>query len=373
MSAPPPLEATHVDIRAIERELTALWQSAAESAEAGHSAPVTRTCLANLVVVVDNRESALHATRVVQQLTAVYPNRAIVAAALPEAPGAPALDAWVQALCQLPVPGRPQVCGEQITIEARGQAAAHIPGVVLPLLVPDVPVAIWLPRGNPAGHPVARRLADVADRLIVDSETFDGPQNALAALAGLIGGEACVSDLAWARLTRWRELVAQFFDAPAARRQLPEIELLEITVATPPGIQASRSPALLLAGWLATRLGWRVEGRGENARLLRQDGAQVRLEVATVPAGDGQDDRLASLTLICRAAHFSVTRVAAGDVVATRAEIEGRWQIRRSLPLERLDEVALVAGELQLLGRDPTFESALLVAAALAVDERGAM
>jgi glucose-6-phosphate dehydrogenase assembly protein OpcA len=363
---PTPLDATHVDIRAIERELTALWQSAAESADAGHTAPVTRTCLANLVVVVDDRAGVLHATRAVERLTAIYPHRAIVVATLPEAPGAPALDAWVQAHCQLPAPGRPQVCGEQITVEASGPAAAHIPGVVLPLLAPDLPVAIWLPRGAPHDHLVAGRLADVADRAIVDSDTFDGSRAGLASLAALIDADTSVSDLAWGRLTRWRELVAQFFDTPAARGHLSEVERVQIAVAAPAGAEAERSPALLLAGWLATRLGWRLEGRGEAARLLRPDGAQVQLEIDTAPTDGDEGDRLASVTLVCRAARFAVTRDAGADVVATRAEIEGRWPIRSCMRLERPDEVALVAGELRLFGRDPVFESTLRVAAALA-------
>jgi len=47
--------------------------------------------------------------------------RAFVISAAPDA-REDVLDAWVQTHCQMPSPGRPQVCGEQITIEARGAA-----------------------------------------------------------------------------------------------------------------------------------------------------------------------------------------------------------------------------------------------------------
>ncbi|MEN9935211.1 MAG: hypothetical protein RLZZ387_1790 [Chloroflexota bacterium] len=369
-SAPSQLNPTHVDIRAIERELTNLWQSAAESADSGRTSPVTRTCMANLVVVVDERGVAGRATQVIDRLTGVYPNRAIVTAALAHEGGtqpehAATIDAWVQAHCQLPAPGRPQVCGEQITVEAHGEAAGRIPGVVLPLLVPDVPVALWLPHGEPARHPVAAKLTDIADRLIVNSATFATPEASLPTLAGLIDADTGVSDLAWARLTGWRELVAQFFDAPAMLPHLSEVERIRLTVPSQPGQPSDRSQALMLVGWLASRLGWKVAEHVGGARLVRADGAEVALEIATADQPDDQPDRLMEVVIGCRRATFTVSRYPGADVAVTRAEVDGMRPIQRTARLEWLDEASLLAGELQLLGRDRTFESALRVAATL--------
>ncbi|MFO7168834.1 MAG: glucose-6-phosphate dehydrogenase assembly protein OpcA [Chloroflexota bacterium] len=367
--APAPLAQTRVDLRAIERELTGLWQSAAESAVAGHSAPVTRTCLANLVVLTSDRAEARRATETIDRLTAVYPNRAIVAAALPDTHadrgGAPAIDAWVQAHCQIPAPGRPQVCGEQITIEAHGDAADHIPGIVLPLLVPAVPVALWLPRGEASAHPVAAKLADVADRLIVDSSTFTRGHASLTELVSLLDGDTSVSDLSWARLTIWRELVAQFFDAASMRRHLAEIERVRLGVPERPGEPLDRTAALLLAGWLAYRLGWSVVSGGAEMRLRGPGGAEVTVEVVAAPADDS-GERLAEVTISCRQATFSVERVPGTDSALTRVEAEGMWPIARSVRMERLETAELLAGELRLLGRDAGFEGALRLAARLA-------
>jgi glucose-6-phosphate dehydrogenase assembly protein OpcA len=356
---------SHVDIRLIERELSALWQSAADQAEAGHSAPVTRTCLVNLVVVANDRAGAALATRTIERLTGIYPNRAIVATVMPgeQTDDAPALDAWVQAHCQLPAPGRPQVCGEQITIEARGKAAERIPGVVLPLLVPDVPVAIWLPHGEPALHPAVRKLADVANRVVVDSATFSVPEQGLAAVAALLDVDTAVSDVAWGRLTVWRELVAQFFDAPAMRRHLVEIERVQIAVPAS-GETLDRSQALLLLGWLASRLGWQPAEQSATG-FTRQDGGKIAFEIIPVQEAEASPDHLARVALACPHAEFVVERTTGMDTIATRVKAEGMWPIQRTVRVEHRDDAALLAAELQLLGRDRTFENALRAAAQL--------
>jgi len=265
-----PLESrTNVDVRAIERELSALWQQANQD----QPDAVTRVCVLNLVTVVHSGRTADHVTDIIALLNTRHPNRAIVVSALPEeGAGAPVLEAWVQAHCRLPAPGRPQVCCEQITIEARGAAVARVPGTVLPLLVPDVPVMLWWPHGEPVGDPRFLKFADVVDRVIVDSATFDAPEAGLARMAALLPAETetqeqedqpsargtAISDLSWSRLTPWRELTAQFFDTPALAAHLAEITRITVDYEARPGAAADRSQALLLVGWLAARLGWRT-------------------------------------------------------------------------------------------------------------------
>ena len=119
-------ERIHIDIRAIERELNDLWKQLAEDANGAQQQAVTRTCVLNLIVVTGGGRAAEHATETVARLTARHPNRAFVISAAPNA-REDVLDAWVQTHCQMPSPGRPQVCGEQISIEARGAAVDRVP------------------------------------------------------------------------------------------------------------------------------------------------------------------------------------------------------------------------------------------------------
>jgi glucose-6-phosphate dehydrogenase assembly protein OpcA len=381
-------ERTQIDVRAIERELNDLWKQLAEGQNDEAHQAVTRTCVLNLIVVTGGGRAAERATETVAQLTSRHPNRAFVISAAPNA-RKDVLDAWVQTHCQMPSPGRPQVCGEQISIEARGAAVDRVPGTLLPLLVPDVPVMLWWPRGEPSDDPRFLKFADYVDRVIVDSATFAKPEAGLVRLAALLssaspnhsaeaeaadrsaGASAAISDLAWSRLTPWRELTAQFFDAPALVPHLAEISRVTVEYEAHDGAAGDRSQALLLLGWLAARLGWRPgEAPGEQSgitrlRMAAANGDPIAIELRPAAPADDLLDRLSALTIECRRARFSVARDAAPDCAVARSEVEGMQPIQRKVRLERLDQASLIGEELRLLGRDQAFEMALKVAAKL--------
>lgn len=371
-------ERVHIDVRAIERELNDLWKQLAEDANAEKQQTVTRTCVLNLIVVTGGGRAAERATETVARLTERHPNRAFVISAAPNAQK-DVLDAWVQTHCQMPSPGRPQVCGEQITIEARGTAVERVAGTLLPLLVPDVPVMLWWPHGEPADDPRFLKVADMVDRVIVDSATFAAPEAGLAHLAALLnpGAGTAISDLSWSRLTPWRELTAQFFDAPALVPHLAEITRVSVDYEARAGAVADRSQALLLVGWLAARLDWRTleapseQPDGTTLHLISTDGTPITVELRPVAPVDDALDRLSALTIECRRARFTIARDDTPDCAVARSEIVGMQPIQRKVRLERLTEADLIGEELRLLGHDKTFEAVLKVAAGL-VPQAGA-
>ena len=85
-------------------------------------------------------------------------------------------------------------------------------------------------------------------------------------------------DSAWFGITRWRELVAQFFDPPGMEASLRSIESVEIEVLSP---DANRSPrlAIWLAAWLAGQLGWKLDGG--PARLASNSGSVLTARFAS--------------------------------------------------------------------------------------------
>ncbi|MEO7908314.1 MAG: glucose-6-phosphate dehydrogenase assembly protein OpcA [Roseiflexaceae bacterium] len=384
-------ERVQIDIRAIERELNDLWKQLAEDANAEKQQTVTRTCVLNLIVVTGGGRAAEQATATVARLTERHPNRAFVISAAPNA-RKDVLDAWVQTHCQMPSPGRPQVCGEQITIEARGTAVDRVAGTLLPLLVPDVPVMLWWPRGEPADDPRFLKFANMVDRVIVDSATFAAPEAGLARLAALLnpdpsttsknteertehGGQSgagtTISDLSWSRLTPWRELTAQFFDAPALVPHLAEITRVTVDYEARAGEAADRSQALLLVGWLAARLGWRTgsppseQPDSTTLYLISATGEPIAVELRPAAPADDALDRLSGLAIECRRARFTIARDDTPDCAVARSEIAGMQPIQRKVRLERLDEAELIGEELRLLGHDQTFEAVLKVTAGL--------
>jgi len=373
-ATPAPLgQRTQIDARAIERELNELWKQANDSNKGDKRHTATRTLVLNLIVVTRGDQAAGHATETIAKLTARHPHRAIVVNATPHSP-ADQLDVWVQAHCQLPQPGRVRVCGEQITIEARGPALDRVPNTILPLLVPDVPVMLWWTRGEPFDDPRFAKFADIVDRMIVDSATFSRPEASLARMAALLESGIRISDLSWSRLTPWRELTAQFFDAPSQVTYLEELTQVTVNYEAQPDAD-DRSQALLLVGWLATRLGWRAAGsasqRGSITTLpmRRADRSEVTIKLRPTKPKEDVFDRLAALTLESPRAKFSVERDRAPHCAVARAEIAGMPPLTRKVHLEQLDEAELIGEELRLLGQDQTFAEVLGMAATLASNQ----
>jgi glucose-6-phosphate dehydrogenase assembly protein OpcA len=138
---------------------------------------------------------------------------------------------------------------------------------------------------------------------------------------------------------------------------------------------AEPTAGLLLVGWLASRLGWRLDEvrlPSPTVRVATYATGRAGLEVRIVaPSGAGSGSGVAPLTR----AHLEVdtddgpasVRLEApdGHLVAT-VEVPGQPTARRKVGQPLAGTAAALAGELQVFGRDRIFEDALTTAAALA-------
>src|SRR6266545_3156476 len=188
------------------------------------------------------------AERTLAGLAEQHPSRTILLFPRPEDDDALDLDASVQCFAF----GERAVCAEVIRVQLCGTRAHHPASVVVPMLIADLPVFCrW--RGMPAFDDVFDELVDVVDRLIVDSTEW--PRDTLSHGYGELAqrfDRTAVSDIAWERTERWRrELAAAWpFDA----REI--------------AVRATHAQALLLAGWLRSRLGHDVALEHEPADVL---------------------------------------------------------------------------------------------------------
>jgi glucose-6-phosphate dehydrogenase assembly protein OpcA len=246
-----------VDLPHIESELTKLWGASAEQVGGPdlENPNVTRVVLANLVIESFHPECA--ALRdAVDAVVARFPCRSIVLHGSDDP--ARRVAAEVSALCHLPAPGLPQVCSERIVLHAGPNALDLVPGAVRPLLEAELPFVLWW-TGDPRERaPIFRDLASEASRLILD---LPDPGSSPEAIRLGLDPSLCPHsrDAAWFGITRWRELVAQFFDPPRCVERSGRIGSVHVEAVSPDPAHPPRV-AVWLVAWLAGQLGWKSQG-----------------------------------------------------------------------------------------------------------------
>jgi glucose-6-phosphate dehydrogenase assembly protein OpcA len=161
------------------------------------------------------------------------------------------------------------VCTDTIRIRLCGTSAEHPATVVEPLLVSDLPVFLRWRGLPPFGDSAFQELIEVADRLIVDSSEWPGLPKPYARMAEVFDRVA-VSDIAWARTSRWRPMLASLWPAIA------DVERIKVT--------GTEAQAQLLAGWLRSRLGRPISLEHEPSNKLV--GVELDGRPAPFPPGD---------------------------------------------------------------------------------------
>jgi hypothetical protein len=194
-----------------------------------------------------------------------HPSRTIVL--LPSPDASDGLDGHVE-VSNYPVGDGREICTETIRLRLCGKRSEAPASVVAPLLLPDLPVFLRWRGLPPFGERPFEQLVDTVDRLIVDSTEWPGLPAPYARLVPIFE-RAAVSDIAWARTSRWRAQLASLWPGIAEVRRI--------------AVTGTEAQANLLAGWLRSRLGREVEL--EHRPSDRLVGVDVDGEPAPFPPG----------------------------------------------------------------------------------------
>ncbi|OLD99706.1 MAG: hypothetical protein AUG91_06140 [Actinobacteria bacterium 13_1_20CM_4_69_9] len=250
---------TLTSIRDIERELTSL------RAEPGAETPFQRTSVMTHMAWVPP-EWVEAAEDVLSGLAERHPSRTVVL--LPQPEEDDGLDGYVE-VDAYPVGEGRSICTETIRIRLKGKRASAPASVVQPLLLPDLPTFLRWRGLPPFGAPEFEGLIDVVDRLIVDSTEWPDLPESYRGLAQIFD-RVVVSDIAWARTSRWRPMLASLWPDIAG------VQRIRVT--------GTAAQAHLLAGWLRSRLKHTVELEHDPADRLH--GVDIDGEPAPFPPGD---------------------------------------------------------------------------------------
>ncbi len=265
-----------------------------------------------------------------------------------------------------PISGELALLRETVIIEIGNRHLDDLFTIADPLVVTDLPTLLWSPHGH---HEIVDELLGLAQAVLVDSVNEPVAHEAIERACAL-SGQAYVVDLAWLRSIPWRERIAASFDPVVLRPELLAIESL--TIRHHP---ASTVAAMLLIGWLASRLGWETGVGATGDSGLRSDGealvgtardaarkdVALRLQVAP----ELQSPGLQGLTLQTTSGHQLRLDRGPGGLHAYDRNAEGKERTWTILGASRGETGILGEGIRQALLRDPTYVPALKAAAAL--------
>jgi glucose-6-phosphate dehydrogenase assembly protein OpcA len=328
--------------------------------EDGH-APLMRASVNNMVVVTPSRGAGQRALVTIESLGPRAPSRCVVLIAEPPSERQ-RVRSWARVAHHRHAEGGSEVVWEEVIVQTNVDPR-HLPAVVLPLLLPELPVFTYWEGTPPFSDQVFDELASVTDRLIVDSASFADPTVDLARLAGAAQVlRPAPSDCVWDRLTAWREMLADPFNGPPLRGTAWRARRVNVDA-------VDLAAGFELTGWLASRLDWELEeARATDDLYVARYGTRTGECEARIASTLGS----ASLTRVELAVETddgeATVRVeATPSYLVTTVRAPG-YPVARRIGMG--SEHNPLAAELEVFGRERVFEAALVPAAELAEASR---
>lgn len=313
----------------------------------------------NLVTIVDAQFSGEIANRL-RRVGRYHASRTVVCSV---EPGRTTIDARATVASEAdPRPGELALMRETVVVSVGERHLPHLSRIVDPLIVTDLQTVVWSPHGHRQAVDSLVRPGDssrpIAQTVLLDSGVEPDARDALQRVCSLA---ACcdVVDLAWLRVTPWRERLAAHFDPPDRRPELRMLSKISVRHGA-----SSLISGLLLVGWLCDRLGWRPEQLTRHDDLLRgrargrRDEVELRLEPVgwlTMPGLAGVEIRSDLGTLIA-------LERGDGGLTARRVEHKGQERAWTVLGASRGEGGILGEGIRHALLPDPTYAPALAAA-----------
>ena len=287
---------TGVQPERILKELAGLWAGMSKGESQGNNSGVLRACAMTLVVAAESDNDAVEVSGMLAELMHEHPSRAVVLRPSAE-PGA--MEARVFAQCWMPFGKRQQICCEQIEITASKDRLDEVPGAILGIMVPDLPVVLWARGKEWLAAPDFQRVLPLVHKLIIDSATLGDPAQAFSLMRALQAATAHVGDLAWTRLTSLRQSIAHMLEDAALLPRMKSVEEIVVEYGDHP-VSGAYLAAWLRSGMPQARVtlrnktgefpSVRLQGRGidlamdlASALTIRVDGTEHRA-MLPVPA-----------------------------------------------------------------------------------------
>jgi len=247
---------------AIQDTLSKIWESL-------ETTSTTRASLFNLIFYTKKTSRTAYVQKLAQKVVEKFPSR-ILFICDDDTSKESRLKARVSIFSA--THGEYDVACDYIQLDASGEARHHLPFVVLPHILPDLP--IYLAWAEDPSHPdsLLPKLEGLATRLIFDSETTENLSLfAQALFTHYKKTQVDIADLNWARIENWRDLLSMVFYSPESLENVKKAERITICY----NAQESQFfchthiQAIYLQAWIACQLNWEFKTlRREKQNLL---------------------------------------------------------------------------------------------------------
>jgi glucose-6-phosphate dehydrogenase assembly protein OpcA len=296
-----------------------------------HGAPtVLRACAMTLIVATDEADGGFSASQTISELMHEHPSRGVVLAVADDLEHG--IEARVLAQCWKPFGKAQQICCEQIEIRVRPDSWPNVGPTLVGLTAPDLPVVFWC-RHSAALSPSATRkqiagidaVMRLASKAIIDTKGQD-----LETSIDLIGQwrtrGRVIADLEWARITPWRQPIAQVFDNATREVPFSDFRSFEIQYSD----ENLSAQALYMAAWLSAF----SRGRVQFTRI------------------EGHGPGIHKVTLKSEAETITFERTGPDCMTLSSTNGRERRYSYTDLPLH-----SLLNEELAIVGPDPAFDT----------------
>jgi glucose-6-phosphate dehydrogenase assembly protein OpcA len=222
----------------------------------------------NLIVIAD-REWRGEVVNRLERVGRYHPSRTILCTV---EDGRRTIDGYATVSGDAADGGGVGVLRESVEIALGAQHMGRLDTIIDPIIITELPTVVWSPHSR---DEAVEALLPIVDVVLIDTDDpvyFDGPGAALARAAELLESDVDVVDLAWLRTIAWRERLAGSFSDPSRVGQLDGLRRIYVR-----HHHGSIVSALLLTGWLASRLGW-IPSALEPAAGGARRAAAVRTE-----------------------------------------------------------------------------------------------
>lgn len=227
-----------IDPGKIEPELMKLWEQVSKEK--------TRACLFNLIIFNKLSERTDYIREIVRKVSEKYPCRVLFISSDPAS-------SQHYLKTAISIVGEGSIACDYIDIGVAGREIEKVPFLILPHIIPDLPISLLWTEDPSIDHPLFEPLSHLATRIVFDSESADDLTRFAEKI--LTFKNIDVADLNWARMERWRDLLASLFQSEEKAHTIEEIHIAYNCHPTE-SFSHLKVQATYLISWLASRLHW---------------------------------------------------------------------------------------------------------------------